>query len=541
MITAIIDLAESKVTGRSCINTGVSIKLDALRRDYDGLSTMLVHVARDLVARVPEWARPHIDACIFYPQLGFLTVVFLNPETGKGKYEGEGLVEELWESMFVDGDKVYYKNATMRELDQAKGNLYVAIQGQSYQSIRTGKRSVCSHRACLDEEIEIAQILALKILILEDALIAANDTCGELDSFLALATSAEMYKWTAPCMENENVIQIEGGRHALQELAVSSFIDNDCRLAGGPGPDTSYSSEWDAESVELDPSMLVLTGPNHSGKSVYLKQVALIVFLAHIGSYVPARRAIIGFTDRLLTRVSTRESISCEGSAFAIDLRQAAFAINFATRRSLIIVDEFGKGTNSFDGAGLCTGLLDHFLGLGREAPKVLVASHFHEVFENGFLNDMPGLDRLAFAHMDVRLDEDAANPEDEVVYLFRLVPGRSTSSLGSHCAAMNGVQSVVVERAEALMVLLSKGEDIEAACTKLTPEEEEDLEKAETTARHLLAWSSGGIEKQTSDESEEQPSGTSANFIRDELQQILLLDADQVARPAEDDSEDIS
>jgi DNA mismatch repair protein MSH5 len=231
--------------------------------------------------------------------------------------------------------------------------------------------------------------------------------------------------------------------------------------------------------------MLILTGPNHSGKSVYLKQVALIVYLAHVGSYVPADYTTIGLTDKILTRISTRESMGRSESAFAIDLRQAAFSINHATHRSLVLVDEFGKGTNVTDGAGLMTALLYHFLSLGDARPKVLVATHFHEIFENNFLSEE---DRdLWFAHMEVRLNPQASDSDEQVTYLFQLLPGRSTSSYGCRCAAINGVDEAVVERAEALALLLARNEDLQAACAKLAPAEETKLEEAEAIARRFV------------------------------------------------------
>jgi DNA mismatch repair protein MSH5 len=311
----------------------------------------------------------------------------------------------------------------------------------------------------------------------------AYDVCGELDSLLALALGAEKYKMTAPQLTSTNIIQIQDGRHPLQELVVPSYIPNDTLLLGGSGDGTADETIVSDLMGEV-PSMLVMTGPNHSGKSIYLKQVALIVYLAHIGSYVPAEQACIGLTDRLLTRVATRESVCRNESAFAIDLKQAAFSINFATRRSLILIDEFGKGTNAMDGAGLLSAVLEHFLDLGEDAPRVLAATHFHEIFENKILPVTP---KLSFAHMDVRVDLQTESEDDRVTFLFRLIPGRSASSFGSRCAAMNGVDSAVVERSEALVILLARGEDLRAACARLSARETERLEEAEFIARGYL------------------------------------------------------
>lgn len=318
----------------------------------------------------------------------------------------------------------------------------------------------------------------------ETAILAASDVLGELDSILALAVGSRKYNWAAPVMTSENVIHIEGGRHPLQELVVPSFIANDCHMTGGGERHDWEFAGSDSRARRDCPSTLILTGPNHSGKSVYLKQVALIVYLAHIGCYVPAEKATIGITDRILTRIATRESVSRNESAFAIDLRQAAFAINFASRRSLVLVDEFGKGTNAVDGAGLMTALLQHFSSLGSERPKLLAATHFHEIFEAGCLQEST---ELAFAHMEVHVDFDTLVVEDQVTYLFNLKAGRSVSSFGSRCAVMNGIDQAIVDRAEAIMLLLVRGEDLEAACSKLSEEEEYKLQKAEVVARAFL------------------------------------------------------
>lgn len=336
-----------------------------------------------------------------------------------------------------------------------------------------------------DKEIEIIHELNVKVLEHKDSMITASTLFGELDSLVALALGAEKYNWTAPRMTKSNLIQIRAGRHPLQELVVPSFIANDFEIYGGHGsqPEEDNMSEMGGE-IASGPSMLVMTGPNHSGKSVYLKQAALIVYMAHVGSYVPAEQATIGLTDKILTRIATRESVSRNESAFSIDLSQAAFSMNFATRRSLVLIDEFGKGTNANNGAGLMTALLDHFLSLGDQRPKVVAATHFHEIFENGFLE---GDDNLAFAHMDVRVDLHTPDPEAQVTYLFQLAPGRSISSFGTVCAAMNGVDGAVVARAEAMALLLARGEDLQSACAKLSGAEERKLEEAEAVARRFV------------------------------------------------------
>lgn len=174
----------------------------------------------------------------------------------------------------------------------------------------------------------------------------------------------------------------------LQELLASSFVANDTAMKGGDGDGEIASEQHDrlltspttrqAHAYENSPSMLILTGPNYSGKSVYLKQVALIVYMAHVGGFVPADTARIGLTDKILSRVTTRETVSHYQSSFMLELQQISLALSLATRRSLLLIDEFGKGTASSDGAGLACAVMEYLLKLGSERPKVIGATHFH-------------------------------------------------------------------------------------------------------------------------------------------------------------------
>lgn len=348
-------------------------------------------------------------------------------------------------------------------------------------------------------------------------IIEASEVLGELDSLMALATISGQNEWKAPEMTTANTLHIQGGRHPLQELVTPSFIPNDCFLAGGTGNDMhehgdAPRSEPVDNSLEA-PSTIVITGPNHSGKSVYLKQAAIIVYLAHIGCFVPAERARIGLTDRILTRISTRESVARSESAFAIDLRQVAFTMNFATRRSLIIIDEFGKGTNTQDGAGLMTAAISHFTGLGNERPKLLVATHFHEILDSEFIVECA---ELVFAHMKIHIDLDTPTTEDQVTYLYQFALGRSISSFGSRCAALNGVSQAIVDRAESIILQMVRHEDLEIACSKLTENETRKLEEAEDVARAFLE--EGFIHPPIT-----VPKSEVKNWYRSKLEKILL------------------
>ena len=167
-----------------------------------------------------------------------------------------------------------------------------------------------------------------------------------------------------------------------------------------------------------------------------------------------------------------------------IDLQQIALSMTLATCRSLVVIDEFGKGTNSVDGAGLACGVFEYFLNLAEHRPKVLGATHFHEIFEAGFLKERP---QLAFAHLEVRVDVSAETVEDQITYLYSLMPGRSTSSFGTCCAILNGIDPAIVERADELILLAARGEDLVAACAQLSEKDARELENAERIGRRFL------------------------------------------------------
>ncbi|KAI8956371.1 muts domain V-domain-containing protein [Xylaria longipes] len=482
LITETIDFEQSVERGRTAVKQGIDAELDERKRIYDGMEHLLASVNTKLRSGIPEWARKYVQACIFLPQLGFLTTVSVNPQTGKGDYDGEGL-HDTWDCMFVVDGHAYYKNRQMKEMDEELRDPYCMILGTYIV-----EAVFIIYSYLTDREIEIIHQLAVTVLDREEAILAASDVLGELDSLLALATFCGQNKWTAPEMTNTNILHIKGGRHPLQELVTPSFIPNDCLMAGGTG-DHTHEHE-DISPLEIVdgslklPSTVIITGPNHSGKSVYLKQVAIIVYLAHIGCFVPAEHAQIGLTDRILTRIATRESVARSESAFATDLRQAAFTMNFATRQSLIIIDEFGKGTNSQDGAGLVTAAISHFAGLGCGRPKLLVATHFHEILDSHFLTESA---EVAFAHMEIHIDLDAPAMEEQVTYLYQFAPGRSISSFGSRCAAMNGVDQAIVDRAESIILQMAHHEDLEVVCSKLSEDDARKLGRAEAVARQFL------------------------------------------------------
>jgi DNA mismatch repair protein MSH5 len=185
--------------------------------------------------------------------------------------------------------------------------------------------------------------------------------------------------------------------------------------------------------------------------------------------------------------------VSRNQSAFMIELQQVAMAITQCSRRSLIVIDEFGKGTESCDGAGLASGVIRYLLSKDDDSrPKCLVATHFHEIFEiDDGLPKLESYPKLGMKHMAVHIDRKAQHQmgthDLEVTYLYDLVDGRSNLSYGTQCAAMNGIPSVIVKRAAQLADLSVKGEDLVKICAAITEEEEREFVEAEDAARDFL------------------------------------------------------
>ncbi len=427
--------------------------LDELKDAYDGMEEILNKAARAVELQIPQGLEVAVNVT-YLPHMGFHIDMPKDSATGQVVFDGQ---EMGWILMFTTPTHAYFKDGTMKEMDHDLGDLYSAI---------------------CEIEVEIAYDLAQHILEDKELLVTASDLCGELDCLLAFAHVAHDANLTRPQITKDNIIKINGGRHLLQEMVVPSFVANDTYLAGGVG-------EGEIEG----PSMLLLTGPNYSGKSVYQKQVALAVYMAQIGSFVPADSATIGITDKILTRITTRETVSKVQSAFMIDMQQIAIALNSCTRRSLVVIDEFGKGTDTCDGAGLAAGVFHHLLSLGPEAPKTLVATHFHEIFSVGIFEDMTN---PSFAHMEVHIEErddrSAGEHNSEITYLYNLRPGRSDLSYGTQCAAMNGVPMEIADRAVELARLAQRGEDLVSICSALKEDEMEELKHAESAARMFLA-----------------------------------------------------
>ena len=285
-------------------------------------------------------------------------------------------------------------------------------------------------------EREIFEELRQTVVGHAEGVQACAAAIAEIDSLTALAVVAREENWVRPEVDHSCEIQIRAGRHPIVEklgrngVAACDFVPND----------TLLSSE--------EQQILLLTGPNMSGKSTYLRQVALLVLLAQIGSWVPAEAAKIGIVDRIFTRVGASDRLSRGESTFMVEMRETASILREATPESLVILDEIGRGTSTFDGMSIAWAVVEYLHNTKSLRPRTLFATHYHELTE---LAD--SLDRLSNAHFQVR------EYQDEIIFLRRLVSGGANRSYGIQVARLAGLPEEVVVRARQRLAGLESGD----------------------------------------------------------------------------------
>jgi len=435
MIHGIIDFESSakrdaKATQHICVNDGVHEQLDELRGSCARLQHVLTATARTELARLRSGSsllRHNEDEqlfVVFITQLGFMLkmpmprVLPENADSLHEQFEGAGLSLQLHE----DGEG-YFKTQSCVDLDRRFGDILSRIR---------------------DLESQLVRHLEVQILASLPALLAAQTVLAELDCLLALATAAVELKLTRPRLVDSAVLDIKEGWHPLLHNA-SQLVPNSCRMCVAP---------------KAESRMMLLTGLNASGKTFYLRMVGLIAFLAQIGSFVPAEAATVGLVDAIFTRMVSHESTLANASAFMVDLTQMAHMIRHSTKRSLCLVDEFGKGTNAQDGISYLYACLRHFLDRGASCPRLLACTHFTELLGLPELVQQPGLSLWTMQVMlEAKLEAD--DLLDQVVFLYRAVPGQSEDSYGYHCAAVADVPKPIIDRALLISQRRDAGEPV--------------------------------------------------------------------------------
>jgi DNA mismatch repair protein MutS len=256
---------------------------------------------------------------------------------------------------------------------------------------------------------------------------------GELDSLLSFAEAAGEYRYVKPEIHDRDGIEIEGGRHPVVERLLppgQPFIPNDVRLDG------------------TENQVLIITGPNMAGKSTYIRQVGLIVLMAQVGSYVPADRAGIGLTDRIFTRVGAQDNLAGGESTFLVEMNETANILNNATSRSLVLLDEIGRGTSTFDGLSIAWAVAEYLHNRPGLLAKTLFATHYHELTELALI-----LPRVKNFNVAVR------EWGDHIVFLRKIVAGGCDHSYGIQVARLAGLPAEVISRAKEILGNLEANE----------------------------------------------------------------------------------
>ena len=252
---------------------------------------------------------------------------------------------------------------------------------------------------------------------------------AELDVLAAFAERALALDYVSPVFSSETTIEIESGRHPVVENQVESFIPNDAQLGSANG---GYRQ------------MLVITGPNMGGKSTYMRQIALIALLAHCGSFVPAKSARMGPIDQIFTRIGASDDFAGGRSTFMMEMTEAANILNNATAQSLVLMDEIGRGTSTFDGLALAFAIARYLLETNRSF--TLFATHYFELTR--LAEEFP---QVANVHLD------AVEHRHHIVFLHAVKEGPASQSYGLQVASLAGVPQAVIKTARKYLVKLEQ------------------------------------------------------------------------------------
>jgi DNA mismatch repair protein MutS len=276
-------------------------------------------------------------------------------------------------------------------------------------------------------ENKLFQELRLEIAQFAEVIRLAAKWIAEIDVYLALAEVAREYRYTRPIVDASDLLKIEEGRHSVIEASLEkeTFIPNDV-------------------SFNALERLLVITGPNMAGKSTYIRQVALIVLLAQMGSFVPAKQAHIGIVDKLFTRIGASDDLSRGQSTFMVEMSETANILNNATSRSLVILDEIGRGTSTYDGIAIAWSVAEYLLTTPNKRAKTLFATHYFELTR--LEEEVPGA-----VNYNVAVHES----EKGIVFLRKIVKGGTDKSYGIHVAKLAGLPLAVIKKAEAMLAKL--------------------------------------------------------------------------------------
>ncbi|MFG0328392.1 MAG: DNA mismatch repair protein MutS [Phycisphaerales bacterium] len=293
-----------------------------------------------------------------------------------------------------------------------------------------------AEQRAIDREQTLFAALVDRLDAVSRELAQYAETVAALDVPAAFARRAIQRSYVRPEIVDEPMLEIRAGRHpVLDELLGERFVPNDTSLGRHTHGDTDPNNEaGGADSF----SLALITGPNMAGKSTYIRQVALVTLLAHTGSFVPAERAVVGLVDRIFTRIGASDELHAGRSTFMVEMTETANILHHATDRSLVVLDEIGRGTSTLDGLSLAWAIAEQLAEIGA---RTLFATHYHELTTIADQDE-----RVGNLHVAVR------EWADEIVFLYRILPGRTGRSYGIHVAKIAGLPTAAIERARSLL-----------------------------------------------------------------------------------------
>lgn len=389
----------------------------------------------------------------------------INPEMPLAKPEGKiirpGFNQELDELRSIqDNGREWLKNYQAEEIKKSGINslkvgynnvfgYYIEITKANQklapahyirkQTLTNGERYITPELKEYEEKFLTAQakILAIENRLIKEiqqailnetsALHTFADGLATVDCIHALAILAQQPGYVLPEINNSTVLDIKDGRHPVVELTTAeTFIPNDTYL--------------DCE----DSHLIILTGPNMAGKSTYIRQTAILVVMAQMGSFIPAGKATVGAVDKIFTRIGAHDEIAKGQSTFMVEMTEAADILNNMTERSLIILDEIGRGTSTYDGLSLAWALAEH---LQSKKARTLFATHFHEL--TGMSSQLSGVKNYNVAVKEW---------QEKIIFMHKIVPGSSDDSYGIYVAKLAGIPNTVIERSKKILNELESG-----------------------------------------------------------------------------------
>ena len=342
----------------------------------------------------------------------------------------------------------------VRKQTLANGERYVTEKLKEYEDLVLGAEE---KKVAL--EFDIFEEVRRRVALENQRIRETGKRIGEVDALASLAEAAELKGYTSPEVNEETVIDIVDGRHPVIEETVrdEDFVPNDIHLD------------------DQEQQILIITGPNMAGKSTVLRQVALTVLMAQMGSFVPASRATIGLVDRIFTRIGASDDLTKGQSTFMVEMNETANILRHATPRSLVILDEIGRGTSTYDGLSIAWAVAETLHDRDDRGVRTLFATHYHELTE--LVATKPRVKNFNIAVKEWN---------DQIIFLRKVVPGGTSRSYGIQVARIAGLPQKVIRRAREILDNLERGEGNEVGSPRMAMEQRE-RDKEETMQLSLF------------------------------------------------------